>query len=271
MPDNNTITISRPTVGNPIPKPELPKFPTEIINLPSQGFPYNSSSPLSSGTLELKNLTAKEENLLTNQTLIKNGTLLDKLIEAVIVDKSIKIDDMLMADFDGAIFSLRRMAYGDNYDASITCARCGKENEIEIDLSVMKNKDINEELFVKGQNSFIFELPKSKKTITFKLLTRKDIYSIDKEIESLKKVSKQNVEMTTRLSYIITSVDGDTENKSIRKFVNEELTAKDSLELRKHIKLISPALDTTFDFTCKHCEVERKQEVPMGINFFWPN
>ena len=275
MSENNTIAITRPSVSGPIPTPiqkEVSKYPTEIISLPSQGLPYEDSNPLSSGTLELKNLTAKEENLLTNQTLMKNGTLLDKLLESVIIDKSIKTNDMLMCDFDASIFALRRMAYGDSYEVSVTCGRCGKDTLVDIDLNQMKNKDLNESNFIRGQNNFSFELPNIKKTITFKLLTRKDIYNIEKEIEGLKKVNKQSTEMTTRLSYIITSIEGDTDQAKIRKFVNDgELISKDSLELRKHIKEISPLLNTTFDFTCSSCDSERKQEVPMGIGFFFPN
>jgi len=273
MPDNNTISITRPSVTTPIPiKAEVPKYPTEIISLPSQGFPYDESNPLSSGTLELKNLTAKEENLLTNQTLMKNGTLLDKLLESVIVDKTVKTNEMLMCDFDAAIFALRRMAYGDSYEVTITCGKCGKDTQVDIDLSQMKNSELVESNFIKGQNNFIFELPYSKRTVTFKLLTRKDIFNIEKEIEAMKKVSKQSTEMTTRLSYIITSIDGENEVSKIRKFVNDgELISKDSLELRKYIKSISPTLDTTFDFTCSSCDSERKQEVPMGIGFFFPN
>jgi hypothetical protein len=271
MPDN-LISITRPPTQPVVTqKNEAPKYPTEIISLPSQGFPYDANHPLSSGTLELKNLTAKEENLLTNQTLLKNGTLLDKLLESVIVDKSIKPDSMLMCDFDASIFALRRMAYGDNYDVTITCPKCGKDIPVEIDLSQMKNIDLNESFFVKGENNFSFELPYSKRMVTFKLLTRKDVYNIDKEIEGLKKAGKQSTEMTTRLSYIITSVDGETETSKIRKFVNGgELISKDSLELRKHIKEISPRLDSTFEFSCSNCDLERKQEVPMDMNFFWP-
>ena len=269
---SDIIPITRPSMGNTIPqKQEQPKYPTEIISLPSQGLLYDVNSPLASGTLEVKNLTAKEENLLTNQSLIKNGTLLDKLLESVIVDKTIKIDDLLMVDFDSAIFATRRLAYGNSYDATITCGKCGKDNQVEIDLSVLKNKELDLTLYPKGENNFSFQLPNSKINITFKFLTRKDIYNIDKEIESLKKISKQSTEMTTRLNYIITSVDGDNTTARIRKFVDSELLSKDSLELRRHIKQLSPELNSTFEFCCSECDYKKEEVIPMGIMFLFPN
>jgi len=270
---SDIIPITRPSAGmQQQPKTDsTPKYPTETISLPSQGLLYDTSNPLSVGTLEMKNLTAREENLLTNQTLIKNGTLLDKLLESVIVDKTIKIDDLLMTDFDAAIFALRQLAYGTTYDAVVTCGRCGKENQVEIDLSILKNKDLDLSLYPKGENNFSFQLPNSKTNITFKFLTRKDIYNIDKEIESLKKISKQSTEMTTRLNYIITSVDGDNTTARIRKFVDGELLSKDSLELRRHIKQISPELNSTFEFCCSECEYRKEEQIPMGITFLFPN
>ena len=272
---DNTITITRPSIANPIPaaqKIDIPKYPTEVISLPSQGIPYSDTSPLSSGELELKQMTAKEENLLVSQNLLKKNIVLDKLLESLVIDKDIKLDDMLMCDTDAAIFAIRRLAYGDTYDTTIGCSKCGKENEVAIDLSLMKNKEIDFSIFQKGENSIPFTLPNSKINITFKLLTRKDIYNIDKEIEGLKKINKESsTEITTRLIHIITSVDGSSETSKIRKFVNENLLSKDSLELRKYIKKISPALDTTFEFCCEHCDFKRKEETPMGVTFFWPN
>ena len=269
---SDIIPITRPSAGMPPQsKPEQPKYPTEFISLPSQGLLYNSDSPLSTGQLEMKNLTAREENLLSNTTLLKNGTLIDKLLEAVIVDKTIKVDDLLMGDVDAAMIGLRAIAYGSKFDATITCGRCGKENQIELDISNMKNKELDLSLYPKGENSFPFQLPFSKTNITFKFLTRKDVYNIDKELESLKKISKQSAEMTTRLSYIITSVDGDNTTARIRKFVNEEMLSKDSLELRRYIKSISPELDTTFEFCCTECDYKKVEAAPLGATFLFPS
>lgn len=272
MPDPNLITISRPSVAAPVPTKQETKFPTEVINLPSKGWFYPESSPLSSGKLELKMMTAKEEDILTSKNLINKNVVLDKLLESVIVDKSVNPDDMLICDRNAAFFALRRLAYGDKYDATLTCPRCAKENAVTIDLSKTDNKPFDAEKYPRGQNSFSFELPYSKVQVTYHLLTKKDEDAIDRELESFAKLSKEmSKEVTTRMVYLITSVNGDTDKMKIRRFVNEELLAKDSLALRRHIRDTTPDIDTSFDFTCQHCNLERKEETPLGVTFFWPN
>lgn len=268
------ISITRPAVGSPIPPPQKTesKFPTEVINLPSKGWFYSPESPLSSGTLELKMMTAKEEDILTSKNLIQKNIVLNKLLESVVIDKTIKLDDMLICDRNAAFFAVRRLAYGDAYDATLTCGRCGKENPISIDLGKMDNKPFNFDNIPKGENNFTFKLPFSGATLTYKLLTKKDENAIDAQLTGLAKVHKDlSKEVTTRLSFIITSVDGDNSKPRIVKFINDELQARDSLAFRKHVRENMPDIDTTFDFTCGHCGLERKEETPMGVTFFWPN
>lgn len=271
------ISITRPNSNqsvpsqSPVTKPES-KFPTEVINLPSKGWFYPSESPLSSGTLELKMMTAKEEDILTSKNLIQKNIVLDKLLESVVINKSIKLDDMFVCDRNAAFFAVRRLAYGDMYDATFTCGRCGKENSISIDLGKMDNKEFEFDNYPKGENSFEFKLPFSGVILKYKILSKKDENTIEQELTGLAKISKDfTKEVTTRLSHIITSVDGNSERPRIRKFVNEELMSKDSLAFRRHIRETMPDLDTTFDFTCAHCGLERKEETPMGVSFFWPN
>jgi transcription elongation factor Elf1 len=268
------IPITRPTVGAPVPPVQKveSKFPSEVINLPSKGWFYPAESPLSSGTLELKMMTAKEEDILTSRNLIEKNIVLDKLLESIVIDKTIKLDDMLIIDRNAAFFAIRRLAYGDQYDAKISCPRCGKENDVSINLSQMDNRPYDFETHPRGENSFTFKLPTSGVTLTYKLLSKKDENSIDQEVKGLSKVNKEiSKEVTTRLAYLITAVDGNGEKLRIRKFINEEFLSKDSLALRKHITETTPDIDTRFDFTCAHCGLERKEETPLGVSFFWPN
>jgi len=269
------IPITRPNVGqsvSPVQKIGESKFPTEIISLPSRGWFYAEDNPLASGNLELKQMTAKEEDILTSRNLIQKNLVLDKLLESVVVDKSIKLDEMLICDRNAAFFAIRRLAYGDQYDAKITCGRCGKENDITIDLGKMDNRPFDFEKFPKGENNFSYTLPTSKVVITFKLPTKKDETAIEQELKGLEKISKEvSKEITTRFFYLITSVDGVTEKARIRKFVNEEFLSKDSFAFRKYISEFMPDIDTKFDFTCAHCGLERKEDTPMGVTFFWPN
>lgn len=271
MPDE-IIPITRPNIGSPIVQKSEPKFPTEVINLPSKGWFYPLDNPLSSGTLELKMMTAKEEDILTSRNLIQKNIVLDKLLESVIVNKSINAEEMLVCDRNAAFFAIRRLAYGDSYDATFTCGRCGKENAVSIDLGKMDNKEFNFENYPRGENAFQVKLPYSGFTVTFKMLTKKDEAGIEQELAGYAKISKDfTKEVTTRLTHIITAVDGVTEKPRIRKFVNDELVSKDSLALRKYIRETMPDIDTSFDFSCAHCGLERREDTPMGVSFFWPN
>jgi hypothetical protein len=267
------IPITRPGVTQPVPTQAVEnKFPTEVINLPSKGWFYPAENPLSTGQIELKMMTAKEEDILTSPNLIQKNIVLDKLLESVVVNKAIPLDDMLICDRNAAFFAIRRLAYGDQYEALLTCGRCGKENGVTIDLGKMDNRPFDFEKYPKGENSFTFKLPYSGKTLTFKLLTKKDENKIDEELKGLEKVSKDlRREITTRLGHIIIAIDGNTERAAIRRFVNEQLVSKDSLALRTHLRETLPDIDTTFDFVCNNCGLERKEETPMGVSFFWPS
>ncbi len=274
MSEPQIIPITRPNVGSPVPPPQKTesKFPTEVISLPSKGWFYAPESPLASGQIELKMMTAKEEDILTSKNLINKNIVLDKLLESVVIDKTIKLDDMLVCDRNAVFFAIRRLAYGDIYDATLTCGRCGKENAVSIDLAKLDNKPFNFDKYPKGENKFTFQLPHTGVTLTYKLLTKKDENAIDAQLTGLSKVSKDiSREVTTRLAFVITSVDGDESRPRIVKFVNDELQARDSLAFRKHARDNMPDLDTTFDFVCTHCGLERKEETPLGVSFFWPN
>jgi transcription elongation factor Elf1 len=278
--ENNTIPVTKqntqapaaaPQVAPPVQAEQKLDFPTEYIDLPSEGYFYPTSSPLSSGRIQLKYMTAREEDILTNQNLIKKGVVLDELLKALIVTPNIKLDDILVGDKNAIFVASRRLAYGDEYPAKITCPKCGEENEVKINLSELKSKNIDFSKYTRGENAFSFELPVSKKVVVYRLLTHKDEGDIDTELKGLAKISKTNSpEMTTRLKYSIVSVDGNNDRGGVKKFVDNML-AKDSIALRKHIRENTPDLDMTFDFTCSACGHNERMAMPLGVDFFWPS
>lgn len=246
-------------------------FPAEYIDLPSEGYFYPTSSPLSSGRIQIKYMTAREEDILTNQNLIKKGVVLDELLRALIVTPNVKLDDILVGDKNAIFIAARRLAYGDEYPAKITCPKCGEENNIKINLGDIKSKEFNFSGYTKGENAFSFNLPASKKNVVYKLLTHKDETDIDSELKGLAKLSKANApEMTTRLKYSIISVDENTDRVVVKKFVDNML-AKDSMALRKYIRENTPDLDMKFDFTCGACGHSERMALPLGVDFFWPS
>ena len=238
------------------------KIPTEQVELPSKGLLYPEDNPLSSGTIEIKYMTAKEEDILTNQSYIKKGIVLDKLLQSLIIDKKINYRDIIIGDKNALLIAARILGYGSTYEFEY-------DNEREsVDLSSLENKPFSEELVTKGLNSFEYQLPKTEVNISFKILNGKDENNIDKELEGLKKIDKDaSPEMSTRLKYIITAIEGDPDKKAIREFVDNFLLAQDSRALRNYIKLVQPDVDLTFFPEGSNNDAT----IPIGLNFFWPD
>lgn len=276
MNDDQTISITRPP-GSKTQSPKVVeklKYPSEVIGLPSDGHFYSADNPLSSGTVDIKYMTAKEEDILTSQNLIKKGVVLEKLLESLIVTPGADIDELLIGDKNALFVASRRLAYGDSYGPlEITCPKCSKESKCTIDLATIKNKEFDLSKHEKGVNSFEFVLPTSKKVVRFKLLTHKDEQSIEQEITSLGKISKNgtSAEITTRLKKMILSVDSNTDRQIINKYVETEMLSRDSLALRNYVKDMTPDIDMNFNFVCDNCSHEERMGIPLSVSFFWPN
>jgi hypothetical protein len=245
-------------------------FPTEVIDLPSKGLIYPESSPLSSGTIELKYMSAKEEDILTNQNFIEKGIVIDKLLQSMIVNKKIDYNELISGDKNAVLFAARILGYGAEYDVELL-DKHGKKVPVKIDLSKLENKPLDEKLFVKGKNEFDFILPQSKVTVTFKLLTSADENKIDEELKGLKKAfPNESFEVTTRLKHQILAVNGDTSQDKTRYFVDSMLLT-DSRALRKYINKITPDLDMTFSYEDSKGDIVEGVSIPMNINFLYPD
>ena len=257
----------------PVNKPAESKYPSETIELPSQGYFYDVNSPLSSGKLQLRYMTAKDEDILLSENLIKKGTVLDELMKSLIVTPGVNLDDLLLLDKNAIHIYARKLAYGNEYKAKVKCPKCGEENEVLFDLDTVVNKEFDFSPYVKGSNSFDYQLPFSKKNITYKFLTHKDDASIQNEIKQFSQNIKTKVspEITTRLKYMILSVEGNTDRNYIKKFVDTELIARDSSALREHIRTNSPEIDFKFNFTCTYCGHEERLNIPITTDFYWPS
>ena len=240
------------------------KFPTEVVDLPSNGLLYPKGSPLSSGKIEIKYMTAKEEDILTSANLIRQGVVVEKLLESLIIDKSIKVDDLLIGDKNAVLIASRILAYGKEYEVEV------EGQKIEVDLTKLKDKKLDESVVTNGANEFEFELPATKRKLTFKMLTSGDEKVIDEEIKGYEKIHGIGYELTTRLKHQIISVDGDTERASINSFVDNEFLSRDSIQFRTHVSEIMPDVDMTSTFTDSEGN-EKEFTVPMTVTFLWPN
>ena len=247
--------------------PEKFSIPTETIELPSKGKVYDATNPLSSGTVEMKYMTAREEDILTNVNLLRQGIAIEKMLQSLI-KSPIKFEDLLLGDRNALLIAARILAYGSQYSFEYTDVEDETKETITIDLQALKNKEVNESAF-NNKNEFTFQLPNSKNTVTFKLLTVEDEKAIEAELKGLKKANLTAGEITTRLKRQLLSINGDYEAKTVRDFVDNYLIAKDSNPLRAYIQSITPDIDLSVSFTLKNGK-EIEQSLPLTAEFFFP-
>ena len=244
-------------------------FPTEVIDLPSKGYLYPEKSPLSSGQIELKYMTAKDEDILTSQNLIAKGVVLDVLLDNLIVDKKIKVSDLLIGDKNALLIAARVLAYGKQYEFDVTSPVTGEPTTHNLDLTSLKDVSVDFSKMTKGQNEFEFTLPTTNRVIKYKLLTSGDVDAIEKRAKSLSKISDIDRSLTTRLKHMILEVDGNSERSVVNNFVDNEFFAVDSRSFRKYISDNTPDIDLEISIDVDGEEVDIT--VPMTVQFFWPS
>lgn len=257
------------------------KFPTEIIELPSKGLVYTEDNPLSSGKVEMKYMTAKEEDILTTQSYIKDGTVLDRLFKSLIVGNGnglpVKYEDLVTGDKNAIMIAARILGYGKDYEVEITDPFSDNKQKDVIDLTQFENKPYDGSAQIElHKNEFQFTLPHSGRVITFMTMTEK----VEGRIKHQSKVAKKNArkmndstsrELTTRLKNTILSVDGDYDLKTIINFVDNELFAMDSKELRKYINQVIPDVNLSYEFISEETGDRKEMQLPIGVGFFWPS
>lgn len=248
-------------------------FPTEVITLPSKGLIYPQTNPLSNGSVEIKYMTAREEDILASQNLIKKGVVLDKLFESVVVSTGVSINDISVGDKNAILLATRILGYGADYNVEVTDPFSGEIQKVTIDLSKISTKEIDETL-LNRENRYDFELPISKKKIKFKLLTHKDEIDINAELQALNRLVRgDNVasqDISTRLRYMIQEIDGNTDRGYINNYVKNNLLARESKALREYIKKISPDLNLKYEFTSELTGDTEALDIPFGVGFFYP-
>jgi len=244
------------------------KIPTETVTLPSKGLLYPETSPLAKGEIEMKYMTAKEEDILTNANYIKNGTVIDKLLQALIITP-IDYNELLIGDKNAILIAARILGYGKDY--TFKYFDKGQEREVTVDLSQLNEKSLDESLFTPGINEFTFSLPKSGNVVTFRLLTHGDEQKIESEIKGLQKINPNNsYDVTTRFKHTITSINGDRDIKSVREFIDTSLLAPDARALREYYAKIQPDINLIYKPEDGNYTGEGIA-IPISLNFFWPD
>ena len=245
------------------------KFPSEVINLPSDGYFYAENHPLKSGTVEIAYMTAKHEDILTSRNLIQKGIVLDKLLESLILTKGVSVDDLLIGDKNALLIASRILAYGKNYDIEYMCQSCSSKESAVVDLQSLYNKTTDFSVGTKHINSIEYTLPISEVKVGFRFLTSRDEKEIDQILVGLKKIGIES-DLTTRLKQSIISINGNPDRKVINNFIDNNLLAQDSLALRKYMNLLTPDVNLKQEFKCTSCGNTKDYLIPISADFFWP-
>ena len=253
--------------------------PTEFVDLPSQGRYYVAGHPLSGHTsIEVRQMTAKEEDLLTSRTLLKKGIVLERLIESLIVDKQIDAASLLVGDRNAILIATRVSGYGNVYDTQVRCPNCASPQRYTFDLNtahIAEGGDFEGLEVVDNQNgTFTTTLPKTKIQVTLRLLTGRDEAQMIAEAQQKnRKKRKQDTEdnlITNQLRKIIVQVNEHSSAEAID-YVVDNIPSLDSRHLRLVYKSATPNIDLTQSFECAQCDHEQDMEVPLSADFFWPD
>ena len=247
-------------------------IPQEIVPLPSSGKVYPPDSSLHAAELvEIRAMTAKEEDILTSRALLKKGTVVTELIRSCLIDKTINPLDLLSGDRNALMISIRITGYGPEYSVEMECPECAVKSPHSFNLGALPIKRLEIEPSIPGTNVFEFLLPYSKKTVRFKFMTGRDEEESRVLGEKQKKLALGTEStVTTNLLYSILSIEGIEDRSKISNFI-KAMPARDSLALRNYIKDNEPGITMKQDTTCNSCGHSEEVTMPLGVTFLWPS
>ena len=248
-------------------------IPTDFVELPSKGKFYPEGHPLhNKDHVEIRQMTAKDEDILTSRGLLQKGIAIDRLIENLLIDKNIRCSNLLVGDKNAIMMTARVSAYGGEYNTTVRCPVCTQTSEHSFDLSKITWQtpdNIESEAKLTSNLTYSLTLPTSKVTAEVKFLTSAEEKKLVELSERKKQRNMLDTPVTDQLKTFIVSINGNTDKSDISGFV-DNMPARDSRFLRtEYVKLV-PNVDLTQDFICKHCLSESTMEVPFTTDFFWP-
>lgn len=259
-------TEEAPNLGNPL------DFvtPTEMVELPSKGR-YPAGHPLcGQDMLEIRYMTAKDEDLLTNRSLLKKGLAIDRIIDNLIKDDSIRAESLYVGDRNAILIYARASAYGSIYKTKVTCPSCQTVSKQNFDLQEHStyHGDEFEDFDIEMTDKMTFKtmLPLSKIVAEIRPLIGADELAIVKKNKG-NKINDNLV--TSQMRRFCVSFNGYDNRKTIDQVI-DNMAAVDSRHLRNVFKAVSPDLQIKDVFECPECGYEEEMTVPFGADFFWP-
>jgi len=249
------------------------EIPIESVPLPSQGKVYPPGTSLHNREfIDIKSMTAREEDILMSSALIKQGKVLSQLLSSCIVDKTIDPSDLLSGDRNAIMVSIRITGYGANYDAITICPKCSAKSTQSYNLGDLSIKRLEIQPVGEDQNVFQFKLPVTGKTVYFKFLSGKEEEERSISISRMRRLTggkSVDRDVTSRLEYQAVAIDGIEDRNAISQFISK-MPARDSRALRKYIKDNEPGIDLSVDMKCPECLKQGRVALPIGASFFWP-
>lgn len=251
--------------------------PTEFVELPSRGKFYPSDHSLhNKEVIEMRFMTAKDEDILTSPALLRNGLAIDRLIENLIVETNVNVNDLLLGDKNAVILAARISGYGEQYNVNVTCPNCEASIEHQFDLSEIPHQngtipeDDNENVYLTPEGTFVAKLPKSQFSVEFKLLTGQDEEYLEKVALKTKKLNLPEASATNLLKRLVVSVNDINVTSEINNFI-DNMPAQDARFLRACVVTVTPNVDMTQEVDCSSCGTLSEMAVPFTSEFFWPN
>tara|TARA_R100000664_G_scaffold33552_1_gene50981 strand:+ start:767 stop:1621 length:855 start_codon:yes stop_codon:yes gene_type:complete len=251
--------------------------PTEFVELPSRGKFYSTDHPLhGKEVIEMRYMTAKDEDILTSPALLKNGVAIDRLIENLIVDKNITANSLLIGDKNAVTLAARISGYGEQYEVNVTCPACNATIDHTYDLSEIPHNhgiqpdDDTENVSLTPEGTFIATLPKTQFTAEFRLLNGADESSLERAATKLRKLNLPESSSTSLLKQLVVSINGVNVASEVAMFI-DNMPAQDARFLRACVQLVTPNVEMTQNFECTSCGASTEMAVPFTSEFFWPN
>lgn len=254
----------------------------EEVPLPSKGKFYPEGHPFhNKETVAIRAMTAREENILLNQSYVKSGIVIEKLIEACLVD-DVDVSTLLSGDRNALMVWVRLVGYGADYETEFTCPSCGEKQQYTFDLNYLDVNEPKHDPIQEGLPEFEYTLPKLGRKIRFRISTVKDernAQEMQKQAERLKKTRGINIAennlATNSLKYVITAVEGKegnfiTDKSALSRFV-DYIPARDAHALREYMRACQPDVDMGHWVECSNCGHEGRITMPIGQTFFWPD
>ena len=266
--------VSNAPIGEAPPNPAMAfSTPTTFVDLPSKGSLYPEGHPLHGcEQIEIRFMTAKEEDILTSEALLKKGIAIDRMIQSVILDKRIKVEELAVGDKNAIIIAARISGYGNDYEVGVSCPACGARTEYTFDLeraTIQDGQDYGDFNIEKTENNtFVITTPSLKAQVEMR-----PMYGVDEkyltQLAANRKAKKlPSTSTTDQLRRLIVSVNGNTDGTYRESFITNA-PARDTRYLRQAYRKVMPNIDLTQEFVCSSCGTETEMAVPLTAKFFW--